>query len=387
MASTLQRYAHPALFADELIFEFLQHLHRSKSSIVKADINAAGLTCKAWRDPSLALRWQEVDLKSLLSVLAPLRGSGLVNRFEVWSFTHVPMDRDHHRFQNIANRVHSLNYHDYLWLEKSVFATISHGLPTESTVLLPNLRSARFAGDGRSIWVFVENVTRLLLFCSSSLRQLTLSISSSLPRSRETLLRSLTSRFSRLSTINFHQAACSQADVGPMVELLEHNPDLRHVTIKQTVLSVTVNALSKLPHLESLDIGSGALNEPLDYRTYPPGGPFPQLTSLILHLPLDIGVFDLVANIGAHHSLQTLSMVSLYIDPIQLDLGAAVDAVVKHPLLRNLSFRELLFPTSQAKALQAISACTMLESLEINILMTSDTPATSTTNTSIAAKS
>ncbi|KAG8987270.1 hypothetical protein FRB93_004871 [Tulasnella sp. JGI-2019a] len=386
MASTLQRYAHPALFVDELIFEFLQHLHRSKSSIDKADINAAGLTCKAWRDPALAVRWQEADLKSLLSVLAPLRASDPEDQPSVWSFAHVPKDRDHHRFHDIASRVHFLSFGGYSRFEESVFATISNGLPAESTVLLPNLRSARFAGDGRFVRRFTEKVTRLLPFCPPSLRQLTLSLLPGLPRSRETLLRSLTSRFSRLSTIDFHRAACVQADVGPMVELLEHNPDLRHVTIKQTVLSVTVDALSKLPHLESLDIKSDALNEPLDYWTYPPGGPFPQLKSLTLQLPLDAGVFDLVANIGAHHSLQTLSMVSPYIHPIQLDLGAAVDAVVKHRQLRNLSFRQLLFPTSQVKALQAISACTTLESLEINIMMTSDTPVMSTANTSIADK-
>ncbi|KAG9031175.1 hypothetical protein FRB95_003079 [Tulasnella sp. JGI-2019a] len=382
MASMLQRHAHPILFVDEIIIEFLQHVHQPQSGIDNTDINAAGLTCKAWRDPSLAVKWNEVYLIRLLSFLAPLRKSDVEGRPAVWVFARVPTESDHHRFHDIARRVHFLKDGGHLQLGKSVFATISSSIP-ESTVLLSNLRSAHFIAR-RFGPIFVTTVARLLPFYPLSLRQLALSIDPSSAESRETLLRNLASRFSKLSTVSFYRGALTHADVGAMAELLEHNSDLRHVMIQQSVTSTQVDALLKLPRLELLEIGAGRLNEPLDYRRCPREGPFPQLRSLTIQLTLDARVFNLLTNIGAHHSLQTLKIVSPHKGLEPLDLDAAVDAVVKHPLLRQLSLCHFLVPTSQISVLQTIAACTMLELLEVDILTTSGTLAKSSADTPIA---
>ncbi|KAG9020622.1 hypothetical protein FRB95_003872, partial [Tulasnella sp. JGI-2019a] len=302
MATPLQRYAHPVLFVDEIIVEFLGHLHRPKYN---TDIDAAGLTCKAWRDSSLAVKWQQVDLKRLLSVLAPLIKSDLEGPPATWSFAHVPTDRDHHRFHDLASRVHFLNDGGHLPLGESVFTTISNGFPG-STVLLPNLRSANFVADSRFDPTFVENLSRILAFYPSSLRHLALSVAPGSSESREKLLLNLASRFSRLSTIRLYRAALTQADARAMAKLIEHNPDLRRATIQQYITSAPVDALLNAPHLETLMIRTDRLNDSLDYRRCLRGGPFPQLKSLTIQLILDARVFDLLTNIGAHHSLQTL---------------------------------------------------------------------------------
>ncbi|KAG8987276.1 hypothetical protein FRB94_005161 [Tulasnella sp. JGI-2019a] len=364
MASTLHRSAHPALFVDEIIVEFLGHLHQPDSGIDDTNINAAGLTCKAWRDPSLTVKWREVDLKCLFSVLAPLHNPP----FYYWHFTRVPTDSDHHRFHDVARRVHSLEDRGDLELGETVFDTIYNGLPA-STVLLPNLRSARISAHIRTRCRFVV-ATRLLPLFPSSLSQLALSIGPNRDESRAILVHDLVSRFSSLSSIKVHWAAETQTEVDAMVKLLEHNSDLRHVTIYHSTGSATTEALSKLPHLESLEIGTSGVSESLNYSGRLRLGPFAQLKSLTIRFPLDATAFALLDNIGAHHSLQTLRMVS---PPKESDLDATVDAVVKHPLLRNLSFRQLLVPTTRTVALQVIATCTMLESLEINILVTSNT--------------
>ncbi|KAG8987273.1 hypothetical protein FRB93_004874 [Tulasnella sp. JGI-2019a] len=157
-----------------------------------------------------------------------------------------------------------------------------------------------------------------------------------------------------------------------MIKLLEHNHDLHHVMIYQSIKSVTVDALSKLPHLESLEMGIGRLSGPLNYPWCLRLGLFAQLKSLTVRFPLDVKVFVLLVDIGAHHSLQTLRMIFPYDRSEQSDLDTTVDVVVKHPLLRSLSFRQLFIPTSQANALHLITACRMLESLEIIMLMTPD---------------
>ncbi|KAG9031176.1 hypothetical protein FRB95_003080 [Tulasnella sp. JGI-2019a] len=110
VASAIQRHAHPILFVDELTVGFLEHLDRPESGIDNTDINAAGLTCKVWRDPSLTVKWREVHLKRLLSVLAPLRKSDVEGLSAVWVFAHIPTDHDDHSFRDIARRVHLIKY-------------------------------------------------------------------------------------------------------------------------------------------------------------------------------------------------------------------------------------------------------------------------------------
>ncbi|KAG9031170.1 hypothetical protein FRB95_003074 [Tulasnella sp. JGI-2019a] len=355
MTSTLRKHAHPILFIDELIIEFLQHL--CPPDIDDADINAAGLTCKAWRDPSLIVKWREADLKCLLSVLAPL----CKPKHYYPRFARVPNDSDHHRFHDIARRVHSL----------------------QDRVLFPNLHSAGLVACGRFSSAVLTNITGLLPLFPSSLSQLALSIDPTSGESRAILVHNIASRFSDLSSIKIYWVARIQAEVDAMVELLKHNHDLRHVTIYHSIGSATTEALSRLPHLGSLEIGTGGLTEFLNCPGCLRLGPFAQLKSLTIRSPLDTTAFALLDSIGAHHSLQTLKMISPYKPSEQSDLDTAVDGVVKHPLLRNLSFCQLLVPVTQKIALPVIAACTMLESLEISILMTSDTLTESTTDTPV----
>ncbi|KAG9031171.1 hypothetical protein FRB95_003075 [Tulasnella sp. JGI-2019a] len=173
-------HTHPILFVDELIVEFLQYLHRPESDIDDADINAAGLTCKAWRDPSLTVKWREAHLKSLFSVLAPLSEPNSV-------FARVPTDSDHCHFHDIARRVHSLKDCGDMALGESVFRTIFNGLP-ESAVLLPNLHSVRIIARSRTSPICVADAARFLPLFPSSLSRLALSIDPASSESRIPLL-------------------------------------------------------------------------------------------------------------------------------------------------------------------------------------------------------
>ncbi|KAG8987292.1 hypothetical protein FRB94_005177 [Tulasnella sp. JGI-2019a] len=104
-----QKSPHPALFVDEIIIQFLAYVHRQKCATDYADINAAGLTCRAWREPSLDLKWREVDLKYLLLVLAPLRKP---HPNKALFFNDIPTDDNICRFRDTARRVLHLKHDD-----------------------------------------------------------------------------------------------------------------------------------------------------------------------------------------------------------------------------------------------------------------------------------
>ncbi|KAG9031167.1 hypothetical protein FRB95_003071 [Tulasnella sp. JGI-2019a] len=302
-----------------------------------------------------------------------MRKSDLADPPGHWIFTRVPTDRDYHRFHNIARRVYTLEDIGDLPLGKSVFDAISNGLP-ESPVLFPNLHSARFIPRDEPDPVFMRNAIRLLLLFPSSVRQLSLSTD---PRSNEscaTLLRSVASHFSKLSSITVYRVALTQREREAMVELLEHNNDLHHAAIHLPIRSVVVDALSKLPHLESLEMGTDhLLRDSQDCQRCLQQGSFPRLKSLTIRFARDPTILALLTKIGAHHSLQTLRMVSHCNGFEQSDLDASVDAVIKHRFLHHLSLRYLLIPISRASALQAIAACAILESLEIDVRTTYST--------------
>ncbi|KAG9024187.1 hypothetical protein FRB95_011959 [Tulasnella sp. JGI-2019a] len=214
---TTRNYAHLMLFVDELLIKFLEYLHRPRFPTDFADIDAAGLACKAWRDPSLTVKWREVDLKVLLSALAPLR-----KPLSIWCFAHAPTDSDIYRFHDVTRRVYTLKSFVDMHLGHLILDAISKSL-SRSTVLLPNLHSLRLGPD-----------------------------------------------------------------------------------------------------------------------------------------------------IGAHHSLRTLRLISPYSGSKKSDLEATVAAITTHRLLRHLSLRHPTLKTFWASTLLALASCTMLESLEISIPIDSD---------------
>ncbi|KAG9022349.1 hypothetical protein FRB95_014923, partial [Tulasnella sp. JGI-2019a] len=298
----------------------------------------------AWRDTSIVVKWQQVDLKRLLFVLAPMRKPDLADPPGHWVFIRVPTDRDYHCFHNIARRVYTPEEIGDLPLGKSVFDAMSNGLP-ESPVLFP-----------------------------SSVRQFSLSTDPRLNESCATLLRSVVFHSSKLSSITVYQVALTPGEREAMVELLEDNNDLHHAAIYLPIRSVVVDALSKLPHLEPLEMGiDHLLRDSQDCPRCPQQGSFPRLKSLTIRFARDPTILTLLTKIGACHSLQTLRMVSHCNRFEQSDLDISVDAVVKHRFLHHLSLRYLLIPISRANVLQTIAACAMLESIEIDVWTTYDT--------------
>ncbi|KAG9001005.1 hypothetical protein FRB94_005029 [Tulasnella sp. JGI-2019a] len=355
---TTRNYAHLMLFVDELLIKFLEYLHRPRFPTDFADIDAAGLACKAWRDPSLTVKWREVDLKVLLSALAPLR-----KPLSIWCFAHAPTDSDIYHFHDVTRRVYTLKSFVDMHLGHLILDAISKSL-SRSTVLLPNLHSLRLG------CMSAPNVARLTPLIPSTLRHLDLF---NLQAESHIILQTLTSRFSQLSTIKFGRDARNLTEEGAVAELLWQNADLRNLTIIRRIITTTiVNVLSQLPCLESLDIGTGDLKDSSENRTPLPRKPFPQLLTLTCRLVLDTTVSVLLADIGAHHSLRTLRLISPYSGSKKSDLEATVAAITTHRLLRHLSLRHPTLKTFWASTLLALASCTMLESLEISIPIDSD---------------
>ncbi|KAG8984402.1 hypothetical protein FRB93_006591 [Tulasnella sp. JGI-2019a] len=365
MPNNIMNPGHTVLFVDELILKFLTYLHVPTANTDYADINAAGLTCKAWREPSLGVKWREVYLKDLLSVLVPLttppRGS--FGCGADWFFSRNPTASDHARFHAVARRVRFIKGFGDLHLRDTVFETIFRGFP-ESKVLLPNLEAVR---EGP---VPADVALRFLSLFPSSLKNLTLFISITPPETHIALIHSLTSRLSQLSTIKMGLGVLSPPVESVIAALLEQNANLRDVTILHRVTTSTImEALSKLPDLESLHMGPGTLGEACGIRTHIRRDTitFPRLKTFTSRLTLDTAV-PLLSNIAADHSLDTLELMPISDGFQQADLEFVLSGVVKHTLLRHLAFRHMVTNILQVNTLQKLAICSLLESLEIDVM-------------------
>ncbi|KAG9008162.1 hypothetical protein FRB93_006729 [Tulasnella sp. JGI-2019a] len=357
---------HTMLFVDELILKILAYLHLPTANTDYTDINAAGLTCKAWREPSLEVKWREVYLKDLLSVLVPLvtppRGS--FGCGADWFFSRTPTASDHIRFHDTARRVRSIKGFGDLHLRSTVFETISYGLP-KSKVLLPNLHAVR---EGP---VSAEKATRFLSLFPSSLKNLTLLIAVTPPEPHIALVHSLASRLFQLSTIKIGLGVLTPTVESTVAALLEQNTNLHHVTILHRVTtSIIVEALSRLPDLESLHMGAGSLGEASDHQRHLRLGvcAFPRLKTFTSRLTLDTAVPILLSHIGDDHSLETLELTPTSDDCQQVDLEFVLGGIVKHIHLRHLSLRHIVINTLRTKTLYKLAVCNELESLEIDIM-------------------
>lgn len=65
-----QTAGHPYLLATELIIEILRYLCSPLGSTT--DIDSAGLVCKSWHEPAMAIKWETTALYPLLSTLGPV---------------------------------------------------------------------------------------------------------------------------------------------------------------------------------------------------------------------------------------------------------------------------------------------------------------------------
>ncbi|KAG8882188.1 hypothetical protein FRB97_008597 [Tulasnella sp. 331] len=66
---------HEVPFLPELLLQIFHYLRDPDSLLSLDDIDSAGLVCKAWRGPALAVKWRYAEFRSLMSVAAPLRRS------------------------------------------------------------------------------------------------------------------------------------------------------------------------------------------------------------------------------------------------------------------------------------------------------------------------
>ncbi|KAG8984405.1 hypothetical protein FRB93_006594 [Tulasnella sp. JGI-2019a] len=152
--------------------------------------------------------------------------------------------------------------------------------------------------------------------------------------------------------------------------LLEQNANLRDVTILHEVTTSTiVEALSKLPALESLHMGPGTLGEASDIRAriQRETTAFPRLKTFTSRLTLDAAVPLLLSGIAADHSLDTLELMPTSDGFQQVDLEFVLGGVIKHTLLRQLGFRHIVTNALRANTFRRVAMCSMLESLEIDM--------------------
>ncbi|KAG9031192.1 hypothetical protein FRB95_003096, partial [Tulasnella sp. JGI-2019a] len=360
-----QKPPHPALFVDEIIIQFLAYLHQPRFNNDYADIDAAGLTCKAWREPFLDIKWREVDLKYLLSVLAPLRK---LHPNKKLFFTGVPTDADICRFRDIACRVLHLKRDDdgaQAILGKRIVNTI-RSIQGDAPTLFPNLRIVKMG-----IRMHLTAITWFIQLLPSSLQLLDINATLLSANGYVIFLQLLPSRFPFLTTLTTLGAAKGRTE-SAVRDVLAGAPALHHVSLAQhPVSSSLIEALSKLQFLEFIEVGT-AINKMVltGFEWESQFGAFPRLTELSARLPLDRSINSLLLHIGADRSLKTLRLI--HTGKNTVDLKSLVRALVTHSLLRHLSLSRFSAETADANMLRPIACLSQLESLDIHNYATSD---------------
>ncbi|KAG9031188.1 hypothetical protein FRB95_003092 [Tulasnella sp. JGI-2019a] len=363
-----QRPPHPALFVDEIVIQFLAYLYQPRFDNDYSDINAAGLICKAWRELSLDIKWREVDLKYLLSVLAPLRKP---HPNEALFFTGVPTDADIYSFRDAARRVWYLKgdcNEEQTVLSKRIVNTI-RAIQGDAPSLFPNLRTVKIG-----IQMHLTAITRFIKLLPPSLQLLDISTTLLSDDGYTVFLRSLPSRLPSLTTLTILGSAKAQAN-SAMCGVLAQSPELRHVSLAQhLVSSPLIEALSKLQFLESIEIGTAIDKMVLTgFEWERRFGAFPRLIELSARLPLDPPITSLLMDIGANHSLITLRLIYTGRNIVRdtVDFKSLMRAVATHSLLRHLSLIRFRADISNADILRPIACLTLLESLHIHTYPTS----------------
>ncbi|KAG9031187.1 hypothetical protein FRB95_003091 [Tulasnella sp. JGI-2019a] len=341
-------------------------MHQPRFDNDYADIDAAGLTCKAWREPFLDIKWREVDLKYLLSVLAPLRKP---HPNKALFFNGVPTDADICSFRNVARRVMHIKRNGnegQIVLSKRVVNTI-RAIQGDEPTLFPNLRSVK-----TGIRMHLTAITRFTQLLPPSLQLLDINATLLSADGYAMFLRSFPPRLPSLSTLTILGAAKTQAEGAICNVLLAGCPKLRHVSLAQHLISSSlIEALSKLQILESIKVGTAIDMMVLTgFEWESRFGAFPRLTELSARLPLDRLINSLLLDIGADHSLTTLRLIHTGRNTV--NLKSLVCAVARHPLLRHLSLSRFSAEIAEADMLRPLACLTLLESPDTHNYATSN---------------
>ncbi|KAG9000134.1 hypothetical protein FRB95_008824 [Tulasnella sp. JGI-2019a] len=361
--------AHPMLFIPELLLEFMPYLHdpdfEADVGIDYVSINSVGLVCKAWREPSLAIKWRKEIWAHVLYMLVPVRVSPELR----WVFVRTPTRNDWYRFEMVAGRLHTLVIpSDTLDMDLSVLAALGGTRPDYKRTPFENLRGidAHMVSGSNLVTIIVPRLP------IPSLTILEVGVDTSVDAaSQVSFLQLIPDRFPSLSTLKLWSFSDNKHIHTTLRSTIRKLGQLRHIFLHGLSFTNEITApLSAMPALEIVEFEASGRQLHLHHRLRwaDNTGAFTRLSHLKLHLAFDEETCSILRTIATNHSLQRLSLTHYASCNPQAKLDAVISAITQHSQLRELELKDVSVEVMSRATFRPLGSCGAMESLEFSIL-------------------
>ncbi|KAG9033656.1 hypothetical protein FRB95_014544 [Tulasnella sp. JGI-2019a] len=276
---------HPALLIGDVLICVFSYLPKSA-------LAAAAITCRTWSDLALQALWNDVDLKSVLSVFSPIVEVRKPRTSLMFEKGATLTNEDWRRFRVVARHVRHVTFPLGSLLHHTVFEAVRNS--SFSTIpIFPNLRELQWAGDCYNSTYFMGTSLRLLditLFATgwTSDQDIDPVVSQIAVLAPNLTTLSLTSHTLHIQTIN---ALVNMLQLLKALNCISLSLSSSHVD-----LVLLISALEELPDLQELVLHYLESSKPLTWKPLLPKL-FPSLRRITFTTPTSTNIKEYLSNL------------------------------------------------------------------------------------------